>query len=198
MPKERVLTSPWFWTEEQLEIVRTRYECTWASAVLLSLRVGKSPAAIKNKAQILGICRGYATLRRWTEKEIELLTENLTRLPVYQVAKKLKRTPSAVASKARRLKLSRRVRDGHYTATEVAEILGVRVPYVLRWIQRGELKAEASSKPKSDGTIVRWIIWEKDIRSFVIDHARSLSGRNVDLLALVFIFTGTVGSSNYD
>ena len=196
--KERNLTSPWFWNERQIGIVRMRYECTMVSARSLAPIVGKSPSAIKNKARSMGLGRGFPLLRPWTEREIETLTEYITRLPVHQLAKELKRSVSAVTSKAQKLKLSRRARDGHYTAQEISEILGVPSAQVLRWIQHGEIKAEPSREPKSNGAVVRWIVEEKVIRDFIISSARLLSGRNIDLLAVVFILTGAVGVGGHD
>ena len=87
--------------------------------------------------------------------------------------------------KAKRLHLSRRVRDGWYTKKEVCEMLGVDHHKVQHWIDRGWLKASyhTEQKPQKNG-MAMWHINEANLSNFIIGHCSELQGRNIDLFGI--------------
>jgi len=177
------------WTGEEKDFLRANYTGNLASVHYMSQRTGHPVPSVKGQLHKLGLGR-QIDRRTWTVEEEDSLTELITQCHITKVAELLNRSVNSVAVKAQRMKLSRRIRDGYFTQKEVAELLGVDSHWVKARISRGELKAEPINGHIPDNGGSRWCIKEKDIRRFVIGHAMSLTGRNVDLSLLVYILTG--------
>ena len=179
------------WQPWEVDVVRCEYAGTNASAQQIAVKLGVSRHAVKGKVQALGLCIPKSP--PWTEKEEELLRELVPRYSVPVIAKKLNRSVNAVTVKARRLGLSRRSRDDWFTKREVAEICGVDHKKVQRWIDRGALKASYHNgrRPARLG-LAMWHIELRDLRSFLLNYADELTGRNVDVQQIVWIVSADV------
>jgi len=182
------------WTEEERGIVRKDYDGHNQSAHLIALKLTNMTGdkitfcAVKGQATKLGILQNKSP--DWTDREIKILSEMITRYSPLTIAKRLHRSLNAVVVKSKRLGYSRRCRDGWYTKKEVAEICGVDHKKVQAWIDRGDLKASphGERKPQKNGGAC-WEITEEALKDFIISHASELQGRNVDLFQIVTILT---------
>jgi hypothetical protein len=174
------------WTEEEREIVRREYKGNNRSADIIGTQLGVTKYAVKGQAAKMGILMPKSP--PWTEKEIESLEEMIHRYSTVQVAKKLHRSINAVALKAKRLKLNRRLRDDWYTKVEVCEVCGVDHRRVQHWIDSGALKASYHNgiRPSKYG-MAMWHIEATDLKQFLLNYSGELVGRNVDIQQIVWI-----------
>jgi hypothetical protein len=83
----------------------------------------------------------------WTENEEEFLANNWHK-GIQYCSKKLKRTDIAVNLKAKRIGLGGCVSGSHYlTGLNVANIMGIDIHVVLRWLNNGLLKNKLAPFP---------------------------------------------------
>lgn len=176
------------WTAEQRGMLRSLYTGNLQSAYHLSALTGHPLSSVRGQLHKLGLGRQIKH-RDWTPDEEELLADLITQLPIGKVAAKLERSINSVANKAQHMRLSRRIRDGYFTQTEVAEILGVDHRWVGARIAAKELRAEPINGYIPDGGGSKWHIAEDDLRKFILAHAVDLTGRNVDLVVVCSILT---------
>ena len=178
------------WTDEDRQIVRRDYKGTRQSAQQIANNLGVSFYGVLGQAYKMGISF-HPDKKRWTLEEEERLAGLITKYPPYLVAKKMKRGIISIIVKTKRLGLSRRVRDGWYTKTEVCEILGVDHRWVQSRIDCGTLQASwhNGTKPKQNGGAC-WHIEEEDLKSFIRKYPNELHGRNVDMIQIVEILAG--------
>jgi hypothetical protein len=87
--------------------------------------------------------------RRWTEEELELVREELTRHSVEEVAKKLKRTPGALRAMLQRNRLSiREIRCDCFSVDSLARVLHIRKTEIYAWIEKQWLQATVRPQGK--------------------------------------------------
>lgn len=182
------------WTDEEREIVRRDYDGHNATSKLIATKLTYFSGdritflAVKGQAASMGILQDKSP--NWTPDEEERFKELITQFAPITVAKKLGRSVNAVVVKSKRLRCSRRVRDGWFTKMEVAEMCGVDHHKVQKWMDSGELKAvphKPGSIPQKDGGAC-WHILEADLKEFIAGHCFELQGRNVDLFYIVQLF----------
>lgn len=181
------------WTEEERLIVRRDYLHTSLSAQTIGHKLGVTGNAVKGQVQSMGLSR--ISRRPWLPEEDELLGDLISRLAPSTVARRLHRSINSVVIRTRRLGFSRRVRNGWYTKNDVCEILGVDHHWIQRHIDSGILKANwhNDSKPQKNGAAC-WHISEVALKEFLRKYPSELTGRNVDLFAIVDILVGIVPS----
>jgi len=179
MPKHK-------WNDEEREIVRRDYKGTTKSADLIAMKLGVTRCAIKGQVQKMGIAMDKSP--RWTKHELDSLEELGQKYSIETISRRLHRSLNAVAVKMKRLKLSRRSRDGWFTKKEVAEICGVDHKKVQTWIDSGSLKASwhNGNKPQKNGAAM-WHIENGDLRNFLMNYSGELLGRNVDIQQIIWI-----------
>jgi len=178
------------WTDEEREIVRRDYRHTHACRREIASKLGVTENAVAGQIARMGIGK-RSDRRYWIDREDEILIRDATRYSPRQIARRLHRSINSVVVRMKRLKLSRRVRDGWYTKRDACEILGVDHKRVQRWIDNGMLKAHYhnGSKPQQNGSAC-WHIWESDLARFIRHYPQDLNGRNVDLIQVVDILVG--------
>lgn len=178
------------WTEEEIEVLRRDYKGTRKSAEKIGYCLGRSGVSVKGKALALGLGK-VTDYKRWTKEEEDKLAGLIGTLTTRQVARLMGRGVTSVEVRIKRLGLSRRMRDGWFTKAEVGEILGQGHKWVQKRIDGGELIASYhnGSRPKQNGGAC-WEIKEKDLRDFIREHSIELTGRNVDLNMIVYLFEG--------
>ena len=84
-----------------------------------------------------------------------------------------------------------RADDAWYTVRDVAGILGVNVRRLLRRINSGRLRAAYpyGRRPTRDaGRVYR--IAETALRDFLLENAKELAGRNVQMVRIINIMVG--------
>jgi hypothetical protein len=119
--------------------------------------------------------RGWITAdhrRTWTPEEVEYLCNHVGVLSARRIAKLLRRSVESVTSKAERLELSRKVREG-YTFADLQSVFGEHYSKVRRWYDRGLL-----GRGRRNGAEVR--IAERDLARFIREHSSEYDLRRVD------------------
>jgi hypothetical protein len=77
-----------------------------------------------------------------------------------------------------------------YSANSLARALGIDPHAVTRWIKSGHLKAKfrgAERGPHQNGDI--YLIYEKDVRRFILEHPTDIDLRKVDQLWFLDLVT---------
>ncbi|MBA7711953.1 hypothetical protein ES703_120921 [subsurface metagenome] len=144
---------------------------------------------LKHQMRRMGLCPKCAERKSWTPEEEERLAELLGKCCLEKAAYQMHRTVASLASKAKRLGLTLRGKDGWFTAREVAEILGVPNAWVRRRIESGALKASYHYGIKP-GSPFSWHIQKEDLRAFIRHYPEELGGRVVDFIQVVDILVG--------
>jgi len=185
------LTTKHNWTEEERDIVRREYDGHNKTSKRIANKLGVTFYAVKGQAANMGIMQDKSP--DWSDKEVEILTEMITHYTPLRIAKRLHRSVNSVVVKSKRLRLSRRVRDGWFTKKEVCEILGVDHKKIQAYIDRGELKASwhTQRKPQKRG-MAMWHIETIDLKVFIKKSAGDFQGRNVDLVMIVWLLNGDI------
>jgi hypothetical protein len=135
--------------------------------------------AVNRRAAALGLSRPKD--RPWSAKEEACLEANFHHVSAKTLARRLARSPTAVKLKAKRLGL--RKYDEGYTASSLAEALGVDPHWVLARIRSGKLRA---SHRHTDRTAQQggdsWLVTDEAVVEFLREHPYDIDLRKVDSL----------------
>jgi hypothetical protein len=156
----------------------------------LAKKVGMPHWALKKRARELGLARTKE--QRWDERELEILARHAW-MSDERIRLKLKsagyaRTVTAVHLKLKRMRFKH---DGSfYSANGLAHALGIDSHAVTRWIKSGHLKAKFRGTARTEqqnGDI--YLIHEKDVRRFILEHPSDIDLRKVDQLWFLDLIT---------
>ena len=172
----------YFFSDEHDRMIRSRYDSRSETITAISRALRVPRWAVKKRAQQLGMVR--CKDRQWSREEEEFLEASLPRLSLHTIARKLRRSLTAVRLKAKRLGL--RKSDGAFTARAVALGFGVDDHAVLRWINGGLLKAQ---RRHSDRDHDMYFISDRCLREFVVKHPLEFDVRKVDQLWFIDLLT---------
>jgi hypothetical protein len=137
----------------------------------------------------LGLARKYDEERNWRPEEVAFLEEHIgSRTPAW-IAKRLKRSLTAVTVKAKRLRISRRDGRDWYTAHQVAEAFGVDPTTVIRWIGKGWLQATTHGQDHPDRHCMYQVTY-KAMARFVREHRGAYDLAKVDQLFFLDLVFG--------
>jgi hypothetical protein len=134
---------------------------------------------IKRQAARLGLTM-HMDRKPWTRAELDLLDDLVGRVSAVTIAKRLHRPVSSVVNKCKRMRISRRVRDG-YTMRDLELCLGEDHHKIAGWIENGWLQNRLQGTRRHDGNgrdIHR--IREKDILDFLKSHPQEINLGKVD------------------
>lgn len=134
---------------------------------------------IKRQAARLGLTM-HMDRRPWTPAELNLLERLVGCMSTATIAKRLRRPESSVVNKLKRMKTSRRVRDG-YTMRDLELCLGEDHRKISMWIANGWLQDRLQGTRRHDGNgndIHR--IREEDIVEFIKNHPQEINLGKVD------------------
>ena len=164
-------------------LIKERYDSRSETIDWLAQRLGYPEWAIKKRAQILGLTRTKE--KPWSEKETAYLESNLHRLSMAVLARKLGRSVTAVALKAKRLSI--RKTDEGYTARSLAQAFGVDDHKVVRWVEMGLLKASRrnSGKPRD-----MYYISDQEVKRFVTTYPTQFDLRRVEQVWFIDLLAG--------
>jgi len=164
-------------------LIRERYDSRSETIDWLSQRLGIPGWTIKRRAQVLGLARTKE--KPWSEKETSYLESNLHRLSLAVLARKLERSVTAVALKAKRLGIKKT--DEGYTARSLAQAFGVDDHKVVRWVEMGLLKASRrnSGKPRD-----MYFISNQEVKRFITTYPTEFDLRRVEQVWLIDILAG--------
>jgi len=187
----------WYWTEAMDAFLRHMYDpIVPGRSQELARRLNVPRWVINRRAAALGLSRPKD--RPWSAQEEAHLEASFHRVSIKTMARKLGRSPTAVKLKAKRLGL--RKYDEGYTASSLAEALGVDPHWVLTRIRSGKLRAshrhtERTAQQGGDS----WLITDEALVDFLREHPYDIDLRKVDslwfmdLIALYLHRTATEG-----
>jgi hypothetical protein len=155
-----------------------------------SRQLGWTRSAICKRGAELGLAR--VKEKAWSEYEEQLL-EEFGHLAPSGLQRKLSAAGFARSVAAIQVKLNRnRIKSNlpGYSASRLADALGVEVRKVLRWIQRKFLKAEprgTGRTPAQGGDI--WWISDRSVRAFVLRFPEEIDLARVEKIWFLNLLT---------
>jgi hypothetical protein len=157
---------------------------------LLAKRVGIPHWALKKRARELGLARTKEL--PWSEAELGILARYAwmsdERIRLKLKAARYNRTVTGIHLKLKRMRFKH---DGSfYSAYSLAQALGIDPHAVTRWIKSGRLKAKfrgTARGPQQNGD--SYLIQEKDVRRFILEHPTDVDLRKVDQLWFLDLIT---------
>jgi hypothetical protein len=164
--------------ERATSLLKEHYDSQPETIDRLCRTLGVPRHTLKHWAQVLGLARTTNRPKPWTDNEVSYLESQYHRTHVSTIARKLGRSTTAVAQKAKRLGI-RKCGEG-YTFHSLA--LGVDDHKVAAWIDRGLLPA---SRRKTDRERDVYFISEKAVREFIVQHPLEIDLRKADGLWLI-------------
>ena len=157
---------------------------------LLAKKVGMPHWALKKRARELGLARTKE--RPWSEPELDILTRYAwmsdERIRLKLKAAGYARTVTGIHLKLKRMRFKEDV--SFYSANGLARALGIDNHTVARWIRAGHLKAKhrGTKRTKQQGGDI-YLIHEKDVRRFILEHPTAIDLRKVDQLWFIDVIT---------
>jgi hypothetical protein len=172
---------PWI----DAEIRRVFLDPPYRNAVKeLAARVGRPRWWVSKRALALGLNYPRFKEPAWSAAEIELLRRLAHYVP-REIMRKFRasgfsRSETAIVIKRKRLDLDLRDPD-HFTAGQLARLMGVDPTTVLRWIEREGLAASrrGTQRVAAQGGDMHWIA-RRDLRAWIARHAQLVDLRKVD------------------
>ena len=157
---------------------------------LLAKKVGMPYWALKKRARELGLARTKEL--PWGEPELEILARYAwmsdERIRLKLKAAGYSRTVTGIHLKLKRMRFKH---DGSfYSACSLAQGLGIDPHAVTRWIKSGHLTAKlrGSARTKQQNGDI-YLIHEKDVRRFILEHPTDIDLRKVDQLWFLDLIT---------
>jgi len=137
--------------------------------------------------------RGDGGNGRWTEEELQILNDK-AHLSCDGVVKALKRkgyhrTTAAVAYRRWQERVTAD-QSGYHSATQAAELIGIRPETMASECRRGRIKAKAHDSQGADHqTAYAWMIHERDLRRYIMANPTTVRRDHVDLVWLIDLLT---------
>ncbi len=182
-------------TDQIDRLIRERYhnrqnERTRFNVRALAKKVGVPHWALKKRARELGLARTKEL--PWSEAELAILSRYAW-MSDERIRLKLKavgytRTVTGIHLKLKRMRFKHD--SSFYSACSLAQALGIDPHAVTRWIKSGHLKAKfrgTARGPRQNGD--SYVIQEKDVRRFILEHPTDIDLRKVDQLWFLDLIT---------
>jgi hypothetical protein len=167
-----------------------RHSKSRAGIRLLSKKVRMPHWALKKRARELGLARTKEL--PWSERELEVLSRyawmSNERIRLKLKAVGYSRTVTGIHLKLKRMRFKHD--RSFYFASGLAQALGIDSHVVTRWIKSGHLKAKFRGTARTEqqnGDI--YLIREKDVRRFILEHPTDIDLRKVDQLWFLDLIT---------
>jgi len=157
---------------------------------LLAKKVGMPHWALKKRGRELGLARTKE--QPWSEPELDILARYAwmsdERIRLKLKAAGYARTVTGIHLKLKRMRFKEDV--SFYSANGLARALGIDNHTVARWIRAGHLKAKhrGTERTEQQGGDI-YLIHEKDIRRFILEHPTDIDLRKVDQLWFLDVIT---------
>jgi len=173
------------WTPERDQVLRDRYDGkVKGKAAELAALVGWPTWVIKKRAATLGLC--YAVPRQdWTQEEERFLWEHAGHRLSHWIAKQLHRSETSVVLKLKRMKISRRFRDG-YTLRELELCFGTDHHVIERWVREEKLRVRRRDER---GDRKSWCVSDDALLTFIRDYPLSFRLDKVDQVWFMDLIT---------
>jgi hypothetical protein len=200
----------YFWTPERDQALRDRYDPRTRGAIAaLAAAIGWPTWVLKKRAALLGITRPVDR-KEWTAEEVAFLWTHTGTRSAEWMRKKLGRSLTSVVLKLKRMKISRRVKDG-YTLRELELCFGVDHRVIERWVEEGKLcslRRGAPGQNAAPGIRRRgtdrerdpWAVSDSDILRFITAHPMEFRLERVDQFWFMDLITsgGLLGKAFAD
>lgn len=189
------------WTEEMDRTLRREWPLLFRrqggkTVAQLASRWGLTKNQVYYRAAHLGLRRMKIKEPCWSEEELEILNQ-CHHLTPQIIKKRLQKAGYARTQTAIVVQRNRRhyaVTDGvnAYSAHGLARLMGVECNSILRWINRGLLKAvpRGDSMNTSGGPGDRWIIAPKSARAFIVANVALIDLALADRYWLIDLLAG--------
>jgi hypothetical protein len=157
---------------------------------VLAKKLGIPHWVLKKRARELGLARTKEL--SWSELELAILSRYAwmsdERIRLKLQAAGFTRTVTAIHLKLKRMKFKH---DGSfYSAYSLAQALGIDPHAVTRWIKSGHLKAKLRGTARtSQQNGDSYLIQEKNVRRFILEHPTDIDLRKVDQLWFLDLIT---------
>lgn len=156
----------------------------------LAIQVNRPRQWISARARYLGVTQPRFQEAAWSEAEIDIIRQHASKT-TYAIARILtkagyRRTSGGVRQKLLKMRCDRSD-DDTYSACGLADLFGVDEHLVLRWIDKGWLKAQI--KP-SESKRRFFSIHHNAVRRFVIENVGAIDIRRCDKHWFVDLLTG--------
>lgn len=180
-----------FWTPERDQVLRDRYDSrVRGRAAAIAGSLGFPTWAIKKRAAQVGLTHSRPG-RDWTPAEEAFLLEHAGSRHVNWMSEKLGRTEASVVLKLKRMRISRRWREG-YTMRELELCFGVDHHVITRWIReekligrrRGTRRTGQGGRPGGHhtGPADPWVFHDEDLLRYIKEHPMEFRLDKVDQL----------------
>ncbi len=183
------------WTPERDQVVRERYDGrVRRRAAEIGTALGWPAWAVKRRAAALGLTHPPADRRDWTAQEEEFLREHAGSRLTHWIARQLDRGESSVVLKLKRMKISRRFREG-YTLRELELCFGVDHHSIDRWLREGKLVGRRRGTRRSGAggrgaaPADPWYFTDEDLVRFIRGHPMAFRLDKVDQLWFMDLIT---------
>jgi hypothetical protein len=147
------------------------------------------------RARRLGVVAPRFKEADWTEEELSIAAGNAHRHPgtIRRMLARAgyQRSETAIVVKLKREGQTRADPD-HFTATGLAGLMGIDAKTVMRWIEKGGLKAgrRGTNRSEAQGGDQYWI-HRKDLRRFIAENAAAVDLRKVDKFWFIDLLVGS-------
>ena len=173
----------YFFDEASDRLISECYDGCTDTIDRLSRSLGIPRWVIKRRAQTLGLARTKE--KPWSGREVAYLETNLHRLSVAVLARKLGRTVTGVALKAKCLGIKKS--DEGYTASSLAQGFGVDDHKVVRWVQLGLMHA---SRRNTERTNDMYFIDDREVKRLVCTYPTEFDLRKVEQVWFIDLLAG--------
>src|SRR6266568_5659975 len=156
----------------------------------LAEQVGIPLWALKKRARELGLARTKE--KPWKEPELAILARYAwmsdERIRLKLKASGYTRTVTGIHLKLKRMRF--KCDPNFYSGKGLADALGIDSHVVTRWIKSGHLRAQlrGTARGEQQGGDI-YLIREKDVRRFILEHPTEIDLRNVDQLWFLDLIT---------
>jgi hypothetical protein len=182
----------YFWTPERDAVLRERYDSHVRNRTKEIGRAFGWPGwVINRRARELGLAAPRAKWQAWTADEVSFLEAHAGVRHVVWISRKLRRPLTSVILKLKRLRISRRVREG-YGMRDLEECLGIDHRRITQLVDSGKLKAEHRAEHPRD----RWTFTDAGVIEFMRRYPNAFRLDRVDQLwFLDLVFKGRIGNA---
>jgi len=164
------------WTPERDQVLRERYDSRTRGAIAkLAATIGWPAWAIKKRAAGLGLTRAVDR-KNWTPDEVTFLWNHAGTRNTRWIAKQLGRSETSVVMKFKRMRISRRVRNG-YTLDELELCFGTDHHVIERWVRDGKLGAGRRGTERAHDA---WAVSDAEVLKFISEHPMEFRLDKVD------------------
>lgn len=164
------------WSPDEDTYLRAHYNPDQAGKVrTIAEHLGRTSHAVKRRAGLLGLRRPRPH-QQWNQDEEQFLNNQAGSLLTTTIAKRLKRSISAVTHKCRQLQLRTRYRDG-YTLDDLVSCFGASPHTIHRWVDDGKLQIQHRGTRRPHDA---WCVTEEAILHFIEAHPMAFDLHHVD------------------